>query len=165
MSFEYVKAWERDGAVFRRMLDAAEAVLRRAVESRLASAGERRPMLDPVISREHGEAPQVSVRWRSADGLDRAVHVDVVCDDRASTGERCSYDVAIAASRDDFEGRERRWLYERETTRARLEELYEAVHAALETAQALRLDDLKDSSELPSLPPGLSTERRAQILY
>jgi hypothetical protein len=159
MSSRYVKAWEREGAVYRRMLDAAEDVLRRAVESRVQSAGEQRPILHPQITREHSDAPQVSVRWQSADGIDRAVHVDVMCDEQASTDERYSYGVAIAASHDDLHAGLRRWWYERPTTRAGRDQLSETVATAISAAQALGYDSLKKTAELLPLPHGLTAAR------
>ena len=160
MSSGYVKAWGRDGAVYQRMLDAAEEVLRRAVELRRQAADGQPPMLHPVITREHSDAPQVSVHWQSPDGIDRVVHLDVSRDDQPSTDGQYAYGVAFAASHDDFPVRQCRWWYERPTTRADLHSLDEAILTALTAAQALSHESLKSTTELPPLPFGLSTRKR-----
>jgi hypothetical protein len=168
MVHSYVRDWKRYGATYKSMLDAAEDVLANVSNSyrvrHFFEGGTVPPVLQPVITREHSDIPEVTVSWRSDDAINRSVQVAVVHNKRAKDGEQFLYQLTISAWHDDLNRNQRRWWQEQIGAPIGLEGIRESIQNAVEAARRLGILSLKHTDPLPPLPPGLSEEQRNHLI-
>jgi hypothetical protein len=148
------------------MLDAAESLLRRAAELHTEKyvedeIGEIRL---PTITREHSDAPEVTLRWQAPDGVSRSVQVLVVHDENAGRRDDFAYQITISAWYDDGEQGRRYWRQRPFGPPVGLDGLREQIHDAINSARRLSRANLTRDDALPGLPPGLSREQRDRLM-
>ncbi|MGH2587514.1 MAG: hypothetical protein ACRDJE_21565 [Dehalococcoidia bacterium] len=160
----YLRGWKRHGATYKSMLDEAEEVLASVSRSYQRLEDEPLPVLQPVITREHSDVPDVTMRWRSDDAIQRSVQITVVHDTNPARGEQFLYQLSISAWHDDLNLNQRHWWQEQIGVPVGPEDIRESAHDAVEAARRLRMQSLRHTDPLLPLPPGLSEEQRDQLI-
>lgn len=161
----YTEVWQRHGSAYRRMLDAAEQVMRRAIKRSVEkSIDAQSDVTRPTITREHGDAPEVTLQWRALDGLNRSVQVLVVGPDDANDSSNLEYQMTISAWYDDRTRNRRAWWQQPFGPPLSLDGLKEQIEDAINAARRLKRADLTRDDALPDLPPGLSVEQRDRLM-
>jgi hypothetical protein len=148
------------------MLDAAEQLLRRAaaLHTEKYVEDEIEEVRHPTVTREHGDAPEVTLRWQASDGVNRSVQILIV--DNEGTGSRDGfvYQMTISAWYDDGTQGRRYWWQQMFGPPVGLDGLREQIHDAINSARRRSRADLTRDDALPDLPPGLSREQRHRLL-
>ena len=162
----YTEVWQRHGSAYRRMLDAAEQAMRRAIEvyAQKSRDNEQTEITHSTITREHGDAPEVTLRWQGSDGLNRSVQVLVGHAHEAGDGNDLEYEMTVSAWYDDTTRNRRSWWQQPFGPPVGLDGLSEQIPDAINAARRLSRADLTLVDALPELPPGLSQEQRDRLM-